>query len=278
MTGFCAPNIIDPFTRSDLAVVRAGRFGYAKLRHYHTRDHVAQLRAVGVNGFLAMFPDLHPGDDLDEHVDKCWETILATYPLCNIWQTANEPNDPKEWRGQPWIYQSHMRYVMERVQAKAKEARIQIYYVLPPLAYTPEQFGEELQEWKDAFVYKDRPPGVESLVDMHDYAGANCYWEYPKFMLDGAYGMAWQDVAAWSGLPPIILEYGYSGHHTLKEPDPVKAHAIMRAQYPVYVATAKKRGAVAEFVFHVGGTSHWVRYAIPDSVARSMSPTPTVPS
>ena len=285
MNGFCAPNDIRPFTESDLAVISAGRFTHAKIRDYHGLAHIGQLAGVGVRHILTMFPDLYPGKKLDAHIEDCWHTIKSVWPLCNIFLTANEPNeDSSGWRGQPWVFASHLRFVLVRIFERAANAGMVLYFVLPPLSYAPKFFGEELQGWKDAFSkHPDKDGLVPSLTSMHQYAGANCYWEYQKYMLDGAYGMSWQDVAQWAGGPDplhpgiwvpkstIVTEFGYSGFHTNKEKNRARAHATMAKQYPQYHRENAKRGAAASFVFAVGGTEEWDRFAISTEVASSIS-------
>ena len=272
MNGFCAPNIADPFTEADLSLIGEGRFTHAKLRDYHTREHIAQLARWGVRDTLTMLPDLYPGKKLDQHIKDCWRTILAVYPFCNIFLTGNEPNeDSSGWRGNPWVYQSHMRYILVRLFERAANMGIRIYFVLPPLSYSPKFFGGELDEWKKAFSTRpDQAGKIASLVEMHHYAGANCYWEYPKYMLDGSYGMSWQDVASWSGLRVIITEYGFSGFATGKV-ESAEAHAIMAEQYPMYLREVHSRGAAGAFVFHVGGTDGWAAFRIPLAAARALA-------
>lgn len=266
MNGFCAPNVGGVFSPSDLDTIKTGGFTHAKLRHYHDANNIRALKKVGVAHLLQMWPDLRPGDGLREHIDKCKATILSTYPLCNIWQIFNEPNDEHEWAGQAWVFQSHMRYILTDIQNWTVANNMVVYYVLGPLSYAP-RLWPELHVWRQALSSRpDHEQRVLALSEMCHYAGANCYWEVPRLWKDGSYGMLWQDVRQWSKLPTIVTEYGISGYDTgaLSEDE---GYSAMAAQYPIYLREIARRGAVAAYVFTVGGTPQWGKFRITDLVA-----------
>lgn len=281
MNGFCAPNRLEPFNQVELDIIKAGNFQTAKLMDYHTMAHVSQLRAVGVGHFLARLPTLNNTADLklDRHINKCWDTVVELYQggACNIFQVDNEPNrlrDELGWRNLLGVYSSHMRYVMRTLQARCDARGWKVYWVLPPLSYAPALW-DELNLWKTTLtVPPDHEGKVKPLAGYCDYAGANCYWQYERFMLDGSYGMAHGDVHNWSGLPVIVVEYGYTGYLLIRAGAPVtmaQVYATMRKQYRPYVLESARRGVAASYVFQVGGTEDWAGLAIPLNVAKTLS-------
>lgn len=269
MNGFCAPNKIGPFSASDLAVIKAGHFQGAKLRSYHDAANIEQLLSVGVSFFIGMWPDFYTGDSWQAHAEHCWQTVLRQYPYTNIWQTGNEPNQPEAWENMPWQYANYLTTIVKYVEAKAEAAGMTIYYILPPLSYAPDRWPK-LGRWRAAFMTRpDKDGTIPSLVEHHHYAGANSYWQYDKFLLDGSYGMNWQDVGIWTKLPVIQVEYGYSGGERQNSNMP-EIHAEMANMYPFYVRECHTRGSLGSFVFQVGG-ENWPQFALPLVAARALS-------
>jgi hypothetical protein len=291
--GCCAPNDKRPFTREELETIRIGRFDSVKLFWYHDLDNVRQLQRLhapadpsrllpaynGPQHFLGRLPDLAPGEDLEPYTDKCWLAIRDLRPVCNIWQTFNEPNLPEAvggWGAHAWEFQFYMRENLRTLKQRAFEHGFEFYTALGPLCYAPD-YWHELNIWRTALTTRpDKDQLTPALHEYHNYACANTYWQYPGRMLDGSYGMNWQDVQNWTGLPVIVAEWGYTGYTltadwterpktTMKE-----VHSTMAEQYPAYAAEIKRRGAVGSYVFQVGGTADWRGLAIPLHVAAKL--------
>lgn len=269
MKGFCAPNVEGLFSEQALRIISAGRFASAKIRGYHDKANILSLMDVGVRHFLSMWPDFKQGQKWQDHADKCWATIERQYPLCNIWVVGNEPNDA-DWVDKHWEYATYMMAVLRDVKSRADARSWAIYFVLPPLSYAP-RLWPKLNDWREAFTMRPDPHAPDpAFREYCQYAGANCYWEFPGRMLDGSFGMLWQDVARWARLPTIITEFGYSGLQTGRV-GPDVGHALMAKQYPAYIAEAHRRGAVAEYLFDVEGTDDWAGFNIPVEVAGALA-------
>jgi hypothetical protein len=269
MNGFCAPNVKGPFSAGDLNVVRAGQFESAKLMDYHTQDNLRQLQDAGVTHFIQRLPELKVGQKWLEHAHNCTAVLDRMYPACKLYQAGNEPNQPEAWGDRGWEYQFYMRYVMRDIQTWCSDHGIvygvDIEFILPPLSYAPALW-RNLNLWKGALTQRpDHEQKIPALKEYMQYAGANCYWEYPKFMQNGSYGMSFSDVHNWAGLPVHVLEYGYSAY-LLGTPYPALWRQ-MQIDYPAYIDAAESGGALSSHVFLVGGTADWSGLSLPIVVA-----------
>ncbi len=245
---------------------------------YHTAHNVEQLKEVGVKQFIARFPELKIGQKWLPHSRACIAVVAKLYPVgVRLFQTGNEPNDVTAWGSHGWDYTFYMRYVMRDVETYCKVQHMEIGvgkdigFILPPLSYAPALWNM-LSLWQHAFTSRpDKDHLIPALSEYHQYAGANCYWQYPKYLLDGSYGMSFGDVQNWARLPVHVVEYGYSG--SLVGVQGQELWGQMAKDYPLYVQETEKRGAKSAHVFLVGGTKDWAGLSIPGQVAQALGAT-----
>jgi hypothetical protein len=251
----------------------------------HKPTDAGRLCAWGVGSVILRIGEWMPGDQLKSKAAEVAVVINEFYLAgVKIFQLFNEPNWlwTKKPMG-PWQYQFYLRLLIKDIRALIPA---DVELISPPLSFAPGLWHHDppgtppekrqnptdfiLDDWLQAFAYKGDQGELQSVYELFDYLGSNCYWQSAHQLVNPSFGRCYLRLKQDAGAKGIwVLEYGASYHQLQMPPAQVEQRRVQ--EYPQWLGRAAMEGVLGACLFIWGGTPDWVGYRLTPAVASAIA-------